>query len=381
MPWCAAYEPGESLFISPNFLAHYPALQIQCSEDQTQAQQFEIGRREREGPPKGREGPIAHTIIRCLPVTGEPGPEIDPGIPQPEKENCGCTEYSNVDEIRHDYELTYYTPFHICIVKTMQPNQSVREILSRYKKGDITLEEASREIEGHRLEHVGDFACIDLGRKVRCGMPEVVLAEGKDPSHLSEIAVRHAEVSGRCVITRVSSEQVAYIQSLAKSRNLTAEYRKNGRVMVLSNGVHVRSTGGIVAIMTAGTSDIRVAEEAKIIAEEMGCKVHTAYDVGAAGIHRLFPALKPLMDAHVFIVCAGREGTLPSIVAGLVDKPVIGVPVSVGYGYMGLGRAALASMLQSCSVISVVNIDAGFTAGAFAARIANMGAGAQGERP
>jgi pyridinium-3,5-biscarboxylic acid mononucleotide synthase len=263
----------------------------------------------------------------------------------------------------------------------MQPNQSVQEILSRYKDGEISLDEAAQVIEGLRLEHVGDFACIDLGRGVRCGMPEVVLAEGKDPVHLSEIAVRHAEVSGRCVITRVSPEQAAHIQASAKSRNLSTEYRESGRVLVVSNGQLPHPTGGIVAIITAGTSDIRVAEEAKIIAEEMGCTVHTAYDVGAAGIHRLFPALKPLLDAHVFIVCAGREGTLPSIVAGLVDKPVIGVPVSVGYGYMGQGRAALASMLQSCSVISVVNIDAGFTAGAFAARIANMGAGAQGGKP
>ena len=131
--------------------------------------------------------------------------------------------------------------------------------------------------------------------------------------------------------------------------------------------------GDVVGIITAGTSDIRVAEEARIIAEEMGCEVRTAYDVGAAGIHRLFPALKSVLAASVFIVCAGREGTLPAVVAGLVDKPVIGVPVSVGYGYMGEGKAALASMLQSCSVIAVVNIDAGFTAGAFAARIANMG--------
>ena len=106
----------------------------------------------------------------------------------------------------------------------------------------------------------------------------------------------------------------------------------------------------------------------------MGCEVRSAYDVGAAGIHRLFPALKPLLDADVFIVCAGREGTLPAVVAGLVDKPVLGVPVSTGYGYMGEGLAALASMLQSCSVIAVVNIDAGFTAGAFAARIAHSGA-------
>jgi NCAIR mutase (PurE)-related protein len=260
----------------------------------------------------------------------------------------------------------------------MQPNQSVQEILSRFKNGECSLEEAAQVIEGLRLEHVGEFACIDLGRGVRCGMPEVVLAEGKDLAHLSEIAIRHAETSGRCVCTRVSPEQVAHVKASARNRNINTEYREIGRVLVLSKGVPVKSTGGIVAIITAGTSDIRVAEEAKIIAEEMGCTVRTAYDVGAAGIHRLFPALKPLLDAHVIIVCAGREGTLPSIVAGLVDKPVIGVPVSVGYGYMGEGRAALASMLQSCSVISVVNIDAGFTAGAFAARIANMGAGAHG---
>jgi NCAIR mutase (PurE)-related protein len=144
--------------------------------------------------------------------------------------------------------------------------------------------------------------------------------------------------------------------------------------MIFSKGGNPEKTGGIVGIITAGTSDIRVAEEARAIAEEMGSEVRTAYDVGAAGIHRLFPALKSLLDAHVFIVAAGREGTLPAIVAGLVDRPVIGVPVSTGYGYMGEGRAALASMLQSCSVVAVVNIDAGFTAGAFAARIANMAA-------
>jgi NCAIR mutase (PurE)-related protein len=205
-------------------------------------------------------------------------------------------------------------------------------------------------------------------------MPEVVLAEGKDPKHLAEIAVRHAEAAGRCVVTRISPEQVKGIQLLAGQKGMGTEYREAGRVLVLGNKPVPQATGGIVAIITAGTSDIRVAEEAKIIAEEMGCEVKTAYDVGAAGIHRLFPALKPLLSAHAFIVCAGREGTLPSVVAGLVDKPVIGVPVSVGYGYMGEGRAALASMLQSCSVISVVNIDAGFTAGAFAAKIANLGA-------
>jgi NCAIR mutase (PurE)-related protein len=255
----------------------------------------------------------------------------------------------------------------------MVPNPTLQEVLSRFRSGDISLESAAEEIEGIRLDHIGDFACLDLGRSMRCGMPEVVLAEGKDPAHLTPIALRHAEVTGRCIITRVAPEQAGSIKEVAEKKGILAQYHQAGRVLVLSTGAAPGRTGGVVAIITAGTSDIGVAEEAKIIAEEMGCEVRTAYDVGAAGIHRLFPALKPLLAAHVFIVCAGREGTLPAVVAGLVDKPVIGVPVGTGYGYMGEGRAALASMLQSCSVIAVVNIDAGFTAGAFAARIANTG--------
>jgi NCAIR mutase (PurE)-related protein len=255
----------------------------------------------------------------------------------------------------------------------MPPNSNLNDVLARYKRGEISLDDAAEEIDGLRLEKVGEFACIDIGRGVRCGMPEVVLAEGKTPDQLAEIAIRQAHIGGRCVVTRISAGQVARVQECVKSTGLVCECHEEGHVLILSNGTAPKLTGGIVAIITAGTSDICVAEEARIIAEEMGCVVRTAYDVGAAGIHRLFPALKPLLDAHTFIVCAGREGTLPAIVAGLVDKPVIGVPVSTGYGYRGKGEAALASMLQSCSVIAVVNIDAGFTAGAFAARIANMG--------
>ncbi|MFA6332126.1 MAG: nickel pincer cofactor biosynthesis protein LarB [Methanoregula sp.] len=257
----------------------------------------------------------------------------------------------------------------------MPANQQLQDLLEQYRGGRITLESAAEAIEGLRLDRIGDFACIDLGRGVRCGMPEVVLAEGKDPLHLAEIVIRHATAAGRCVVTRVSADQAAGIRNAAGKAGLAVDYREAGRVLVAGNGPAPKRTGGIVGIITAGTSDIRVAEEARIIAEEMGCEVRTAYDVGAAGIHRLFPALKPLLGAHVFVVCAGREGTLPAVVAGLVDKPVVGIPVSVGYGYMGEGRAALASMLQSCSVIAVVNIDAGFTGGAFAARIANLGAG------
>ncbi len=254
----------------------------------------------------------------------------------------------------------------------MQANRILHEVLERFRVGTITLEEAEREIDGLRIEAVGDMANLDLGRNLRCGIPEVVLAEGKGAAQLADIALAHARSSGRCLVSRISRSQHEILEDRAAAEGIGITCYPEARMAVLSTGTLVKPTGGVVAIITAGTSDIGVAEEARVIAEEMGCRVCTAYDVGAAGIHRLFPALRKCIDAHVFIVAAGREGTLPAVVAGLVDRPVIGVPVSTGYGYMGQGRAALASMLQSCSVLAVVNIDAGFTAGAFAARIATM---------
>jgi NCAIR mutase (PurE)-related protein len=254
----------------------------------------------------------------------------------------------------------------------MQASKMLRDVLARVRAGEISLEEAEREIDGLRIEKVGDIACLDIGRNVRCGIPEVVLAEGKEPAQLAEIALAHARSSGRCLVSRITRAQAGILRDHARAAGFALTCHDAARMAVLSRGETVSPTGGVVAVITAGTSDIRVAEEARVIASEMGCRVCTAYDVGAAGIHRLFPAIRKCSDAHVFIVAAGREGTLPAVVAGLVDRPVIGVPVSTGYGYMGKGRAALASMLQSCSVLAVVNIDAGFTAGAMAARIANM---------
>jgi len=254
----------------------------------------------------------------------------------------------------------------------MQANWMLHEVLEQFRNGTITLEEAEREIDGLRVEAVGDIANLDLGRNLRCGIPEVVLAEGKGAGQLADIALAHARSSGRCLVSRISRAQYEILEGRAAAEGIETICHAGARMAVLSTGRTIQPTGGVIAIITAGTSDIRVAEEARVIAEEMGCRVCTAYDVGAAGIHRLFPAIKKCIDAHVFIVAAGREGTLPAVVAGLVDRPVIGVPVSTGYGYMGQGRAALASMLQSCSVLAVVNIDAGFTAGAIAARIANM---------
>jgi pyridinium-3,5-biscarboxylic acid mononucleotide synthase len=264
-------------------------------------------------------------------------------------------------------------PAFISYLLPMSAFRPIREILTAYAEGKLPLDAAVRELEGLRIEEIGTIARFDTGRRVRCGIPEVILAEGKEVRHLTQIAANTVEKTGRVLITRVSEVARAALQEMADKGGLITFWNQDASAMTLSrvDFQHV-STGGVVGIITAGTSDIRVAEEARVIAEEMGCRVLTAYDVGAAGIHRLFPALQGLLEAKVLVVAAGREGTLPAIVAGLVDRPVIGVPVSTGYGFMGKGEAALASMLQSCSVIGVVNIDAGFTAGALAARIANL---------
>ncbi|KLK87753.1 phosphoribosylaminoimidazole carboxylase [Methanoculleus sediminis] len=254
----------------------------------------------------------------------------------------------------------------------MLPNATIRDILRMYRNGEVSEDEAAGALEGLRIEVLDGMARIDAGRSVRCGMPEVVLAEGKEPEAFAGIMLAQVKAAGRCVGTRVSPEHLDALRARLPLE-VRMEHREAARAVILSTGNNPAPRRGTVAILTAGTSDIPVAEEARLIAEEMGCEVRTAYDVGVAGIHRLFSALKDLIPADVFVVAAGREGTLPAIVAGLVDRPVIGVPVSTGYGYMGGGEAALASMLQSCSVLAVVNIDAGFTAGAFAAQVAHGG--------
>ena len=245
------------------------------------------------------------------------------------------------------------------------------DILRAVADGSLSVEEAESLLSKPAVSKVGDVANLDLERASRCGMPEIVLAEGKDTDSLVQIMHNFVKAAGRCVASRITAEQTKAVCA-ALPDGVDAEFREAGNILILTDGTIPKSSGGKVAVLTAGTSDIRVAEEARAIAEEMGAEVVTAYDVGVAGIHRLFPALEKVSGADVYVVCAGREGTLPSVVAGLVDKPVIGVPVSTGYGYMGHGQAALASMLQSCAVITVVNIDAGFTAGAFAARTAAL---------
>jgi NCAIR mutase (PurE)-related protein len=244
------------------------------------------------------------------------------------------------------------------------------QVLEKVKNGEISINEACNRIRIHNIETLSTISNIDPHRMKRTGIPEAIYAEGKDPDDLVDIARAHIKHEGRAIVTRVSDVQ---LESLMKK--FPVQFNKYSKVdIVREKSFKIEKTGGMIGIISAGTVDIPVAEEAKIIAQEMGVTVHTIYDVGAAGIHRLFPGLGEMIESGVdaIVVAAGREGTLPTIVSGIVDVPVIGVPVSSGYGAGGNGIAALYTMLQSCSVLTVVNIDAGFVAGAYAARIANM---------
>jgi len=248
------------------------------------------------------------------------------------------------------------------------------DILKKLKNNDISLEEAERQLKITNYELLSDIARVDVHRAKRVGIPEAVVADCKTCDEVVSIARIHLENEGRAIITRCNDENYAALKSLAEKMRSKIRWSKRAKIVIL--GYSATKTGGKVGVISAGTADIPVAEEAKVIAEEMGCSVTAIYDVGVAGIHRLFPELTKLVESgvDVIVVAAGREGTLPTIVSGLVDVPVIGVPVSTGYGAGGRGEAALLSMLQSCSVLGVVNIDAGFVAGAFAARIANLAA-------
>ena len=213
----------------------------------------------------------------------------------------------------------------------------------------------------------------DPGREQRKGAPEVIYGESKDVAQIIAMAQGLLKGSGRAIISRVRPEAIAPLQEAFQA--YTVSVREAARTIVIYRPDYVRrSTGGFVGVISAGTSDIPVAEEAALIAEEMGCQVTCIYDVGVAGLHRLLEPLRNLLSSGVdaIIVAAGMDGALPSVVAGLVPVPVIGLPTSIGYGLGGKGIAALLSMLQTCAPgLSVVNIDNGIGAGITAALIAN----------
>lgn len=246
------------------------------------------------------------------------------------------------------------------------------KILQDIKNGKIELEAAEEQIQSMGFVSYSNIAKVDAHRKGRTGIMEAVLADCKEPEDVVEIAKIMVSESKRALITRVSPPHLEALKAAFPQDKL--DYNSRARTVIVYDGAPAPKTGGVVGIISAGTADIPAAEEAGVAASEMGCEVVSIYDVGVAGIHRLIPELQKLKARNpgAIVVAAGREGTLPTVVSGLVDVPVIGLPVSTGYGAGGGGKAALLSMLQSCSILAVVNIDAGFVAGAYAARIANM---------
>jgi hypothetical protein len=210
----------------------------------------------------------------------------------------------------------------------------------------------------------------DFLRERRCGIPEVVYGMSKRAEDLEAMAKRIMAHNGRVIVTKIGGETASRLkEELRKTKGVSVEYNAASGVLVAKNRKGVKKTG-LVGILSAGTSDAPVAEEARVILEELGCRVLVEYDVGVAGIHRLYPALRKMKKASALIVVAGMEGALPSVVSGLVKTPVIGVPTSVGYGVGAGGIAALYAMLNSCSPVAVVNVDNGYGAAALAYKIA-----------
>jgi NCAIR mutase (PurE)-related protein len=231
-----------------------------------------------------------------------------------------------------------------------------------------------------------DFVTPDFERAKRKGVPEIIFAESKTAEQSCEIARLFLERNGRAILSRVSPEQEAQLRALSRELGATFEWHAAARAAVLRGpqGV-VPRTGGQVGILSAGTSDRPAAQEAAMVCQEMGCEVITSLDVGVAGLHRLFGPLAKMLDPRpdgaevdVLIVAAGMDGALPSVVSGLADVPVIGLPTAVGYGLGGQGQAALYSMLQTCAPgMAVVNIGNGVGAAAMAGLIANRAAAAR----
>ncbi|MHB8792959.1 MAG: nickel pincer cofactor biosynthesis protein LarB [Thermoleophilia bacterium] len=254
-----------------------------------------------------------------------------------------------------------------------------REVLEQLAAGQLTVEEAQAMLSLAGIAAIGGFARLDTDRHVRKGVPEVVFAPGKTPDQLLKICETLMDHTGRAIACGLDSDQWSAMEAAFGDR--IAITNRDAKIAVVRKpgapGAEPQRTGGILGIISAGTADIPTSEQARVVAEEMGCDVIAHYDVGIAGVHRLVDPLKNMIDSKVaaIIVAAGMEGALPSVVAGLVPVPVIGLPTSTGYGLGGGGVAALMSMLQSCCPgLVVVNIDNGVGAGATGALIANRAA-------
>ncbi|MGA2264935.1 MAG: nickel pincer cofactor biosynthesis protein LarB [Phycisphaerae bacterium] len=241
---------------------------------------------------------------------------------------------------------------------------ALKQLLEAVRSGKLTVEQAISQLRHMPFEDMG-FARVDHHRAIRCGFPEVILCAGKTVDQVQSIFHRLAEHGGNVLATRADRPTYEAVASAFPA----AQYHELARAITLRQG-SPPTPAGHIAVVAAGTSDLPVAEEARVTAEIMDQRVTTHYDVGVAGLHRLLAESASLQQAHVVVVAAGMEGALASVVGGLVAVPVIAVPTSVGYGASFGGLAALLSMLNSCaSSVSVVNIDNGFAAGYIAAMI------------
>jgi len=255
----------------------------------------------------------------------------------------------------------------------------VKDILRRLVAGELTEEEAIVELRAVQLEELSGRARLDLGRFLRRGIPEVILAPGKSPQDVATLAVAMAERQGQGLVSRLSAEHRTALDSGARKAAMeVVVYGAAARVV--KPGFRPEPVDGRVGILTAGTSDLMVAEEARMIVEATGLQVRLEADLGVAGLHRFVGPLAAILEwgADALVVAAGMDGVLPGLVAGLVATPVIGLPVSTGYGRGGAGEAALLTMLQSCSTgLTVVNIDNGIGAGTAAVLVAARAASAR----
>ena len=243
-------------------------------------------------------------------------------------------------------------------------SDELRELLEAVRTGVVGVSDAAAQLGRTSVAELS-FATLDLDRRQRCGFPEVVFAEGKTAEWVEGAVRRLSEAGQDCFVTRVNAEQAAHLGA----KFPTAEQDRLARTFWLPTTGERPAPAGKVVVVTAGTSDLPVAQEALVTARVMGAAVELVVDVGVAGLHRILRQRERLASADVVIVVAGMDGALPSVVGGLVDCPVIAVPTSIGYGAAFGGVAALLTMLNSCSAgVCVVNIDAGFKAGYVAAR-------------
>ncbi|WP_224448089.1 nickel pincer cofactor biosynthesis protein LarB [Haloprofundus salilacus] len=253
----------------------------------------------------------------------------------------------------------------------------MRDILEAVASGKLSPAAAEARLSGYASTDAGRF---DAAREHRRGVPEAILADGKTPDETASLALTALETTGRALVTRTDEADVAAVCARVEEAypDAIVDADDRARTLVVRTPDHERpSLDATVAVVTAGTSDAAAAGEATTVLREMGATVDRIEDVGVANIDRVLDQREALRAADVLVVAAGREGALPTVVAGMVDAPVIALPVSVGYGFGGEGEAALAGMLQSCSVLSVVNVDAGFVAGAQAGLIARAVGGAR----